>query len=147
MKILKTSLVVLLVLAVLMSISLPVFATVGGTADNGTSTSQTDGTPTDEEQKKPSALSSALSMGLPILLLIAFFYFGMYRPQKKQEKEAKEMRDSMRVGSKVTTHGGIIGRIVILRDDELLIESGNDRTRFLVAKWAVRSVENSETQE
>lgn len=87
------------------------------------------------------SLGSTISLVVMIPVMIAVFYFFLYRPQKKQEKETAEMRDSIELGDVVSTVGGIIGVVVRIKDDMLLIESGADRTRIQVQKWAVRNIE------
>ena len=86
-------------------------------------------------------LMSLLMMGGMIVVLGLVFYFFLYRPQKKQEKEATAMRDSVEIGDVISTVGGIIGVVVRVKGDMLLIETGADRTRLQVAKWAIRNVE------
>lgn len=86
-------------------------------------------------------LLSSLSMVFMIVVLVAVFYFFLYRPQKKQEKETAEMRNSIELGDVISTVGGIIGVVVRIKDDMLLIETGADRTRLQIQKWAVRGVE------
>lgn len=88
--------------------------------------------------------ASPVSMYGSIIMLVVFFafaYFFMIRPQKKQEKETKQMRDSIAVGDEITTIGGIIGKVCNVRDDTLTIETGSDRTKLKIARWAVRSIE------
>ena len=75
----------------------------------------------------------------PIGLMIAFFYFVLIRPNKKKEKAATEMRNQLEIGDEVATTGGIIGRVVSVRDDTILIESGADNTKLRVAKWAIQA--------
>lgn len=87
------------------------------------------------------SLGSTISMVVMIVVMIAVFYFFMYRPQKKQEKETANMRNSIEIGDVISTVGGIIGVVVRIKDDMLLIESGADRTRIQVQKWAVRNIE------
>lgn len=84
--------------------------------------------------------SSLMMIGM-ILVMVAVFYFFLYRPQKKQEKETQEMRNSIEIGDVISTVGGIIGVVVRIKDEMLLIESGADRTRIQIQKWAVRGVE------
>ena len=84
---------------------------------------------------------SLLGMFLPIVLLVVVFYFLMYRPQKKQEKEVASMRDNLSIGDEISTNGGLIGRVVKIKDDIITIETGSDKTRLKIFKWAVRSVE------
>lgn len=76
-----------------------------------------------------------------IVVLVVVFYFFLYRPQKKQERETTEMRDSIELGDVISTVGGIIGVVVRIKDEMLLIETGADRTRLQVMKWAVRGIE------
>ncbi|NMA48963.1 MAG: preprotein translocase subunit YajC [Tissierellia bacterium] len=76
---------------------------------------------------------------LPIGLL-AIFYFFAIRPQRKKEKEIKEMRGSLKVGDDVVTIGGIYGKIVVVKDDVLTIESGSAKTKLELTRWAVGSV-------
>lgn len=86
-------------------------------------------------------LGSMISMVVMIVVLVAVFYFFLYRPQKKQERETTEMRNSIELGDVISTVGGIIGVVVRIKDDMLLIETGADRTRLQVMRWAVRGVE------
>ena len=68
-----------------------------------------------------------------LVAMIALFYFFMYRPQKKQEKETNSMRDSLKVG--------IIGKIVSIKDETLLLETGRDKVRIRILRSAVRNVD------
>ena len=81
---------------------------------------------------------------LPILgigLMIVFFYFFMIRPQKKQEKKDAEMRNSLQVGDEVTTIGGIIGKVVSIKEETFVLETTKDRTRIRFLRGAIRSVD------
>ena len=77
--------------------------------------------------------------------MIAIFgfmiYFLLYRPQKKQEKAVNEMRNSLQVGDEISTTGGILGKVLQIKDDFIVIETGNDRTKLKMTKWAVRAIE------
>ena len=73
--------------------------------------------------------------------MIAIFYFIGIRPQKKQEKAANDMRNSLVVGDEITTIGGIVGKVVNIREENIVIETSSDRTKMKIARWAVRSVE------
>ncbi len=85
-------------------------------------------------------MASVMSF-LPLILLIPIFYFLMYRPQKKQEKETAQMRNSLMIGDEVVTIGGIMGKIVKVKDDYVVIETGSDRTKIKFRKTAIGSVE------
>ena len=68
-------------------------------------------------------------------------YFFMIRPQKKQEKETNDMRNNLKVGDEITTIGGIIGKIVSIKEETVMIETGHDRTKIRILKTAVRNVD------
>ena len=76
-----------------------------------------------------------------VVAFIAIFYFFMIRPQKKQEKEVNEMRNSLSVGDEITTIGGIIGKIVSIKEETLVLETSHDRTRIRILKTAVSHVD------
>ena len=83
---------------------------------------------------------SMLTMLLPLALLALVFYFFIYRPQKKQEKETANMRSSIELGDVIVTTGGIVGMVVKVKDDMILIETSGDRTKIQIQKWAVHSI-------
>lgn len=74
-------------------------------------------------------------------LILVFFYFFMIRPQKKQEKKDAEMRNSLAIGDEVTTIGGIIGKVVSIKDETFVLETTKDKTKIRFLKGAVRSVD------
>lgn len=77
-----------------------------------------------------------------ILLMVALFgimYFVMIRPQKKQQKKDQEMRNALQIGDEITTIGGIVGRVVTFKEDSLVIETGADRNKMKIARWAVQT--------
>ena len=77
---------------------------------------------------------------LMLVLTVVVFYFFAIRPQKKQEKETAAMRNSIEVGDEIITIGGIIRTVIIVKDDKMMIETGNDRTKLTILKSAVRTV-------
>ena len=76
-----------------------------------------------------------------IVGVIALMYFLMIRPQKKQEKEINDMRNNLQVGDEITTIGGIIGKIISIKEETIMIETGHDRTKIRLLKTAVRCVD------
>ena len=84
---------------------------------------------------------STLSMLLPMIILLVMMYFVLYRPQKKQQKKDNEMRNSIEIGDEVTTIGGIVGRVVAIKEDTIVLETGNDRVKILFRRSAIGSVE------
>ena len=78
---------------------------------------------------------------ISIALLFVFFYFFMIRPQKKQEKRDNEMRNALAVGDEVTTIGGIIGKVVSIKDETFVLETTKDKTKIRFLRGAIRSVD------
>jgi len=69
--------------------------------------------------------------------MVGVFYFMAIRPEKKRKKEAENLRNSMKVGDKITTIGGITGTVVSVKDEKFVIETGADQVRIEFAKWAL----------
>ena len=78
---------------------------------------------------------------LPMILIFVVFYFMLIRPQRKKDKEAKQMLENLKVGDRICTIGGIYGTIVRIKDQVLTIEVGEQKTQMMIARWAVRNVE------
>ena len=88
------------------------------------------------------AAGSTRSMLPTLLLMVALFavmYFLMIRPQRKKQKEDQEMRDSIQIGDEITTIGGIYGRVVTVKEDALVIETGSDKTKMKITRWAIQT--------
>ncbi|MBR7112842.1 MAG: preprotein translocase subunit YajC [Clostridia bacterium] len=81
-----------------------------------------------------------VTIGMIGVVLVVFYFFGV-RPQKKQEQAVAQMRDSLQVGDEITTIGGIIGKIVSIKEETMIIETGRDHTRIRLLKSAVRTVD------
>lgn len=85
---------------------------------------------------------ASLIMPIGMLVLLGLvFYFLMWRPQKKQQRETDEMRNSVERGDVITTIGGIVGLVIVVKDNDILLETSGDKTRIQIQKWAVRSIE------
>ena len=78
---------------------------------------------------------------LPMVLIIVFMIVLIYLPQKRQDKKDAAMRNSIEIGDKVTTIGGIVGRVVAIKDDTFVLETGADRVKIRFTKNAISSVE------
>ena len=79
-------------------------------------------------------------LGGTFFMLIGMFllmYFIMIRPENKRKKEAEQMRSNLKVGDEITTIGGITGKVVNIKDDSFVIESGADQVRIEFRKWAL----------
>lgn len=92
-------------------------------------------------QAQGSTVGSLLSLIIPLALCGVVFYFFLYKPQKKQENEATQMRNGLQVGDEITTTGGIIGKIVSIKDETMVIETTRDATRIRLLKSAVMRVD------
>ena len=84
---------------------------------------------------------SYLSLFFTLALMLVLLYFMIYRPQKKQEKRDAAMRAALEIGDQVTTIGGVIGRVVAIKDDTFVLETGADRVKIRFTKNAISSVE------
>lgn len=80
---------------------------------------------------------SMLTMLIPLGLMVVFFYFFLIRPEKKRNKEMQDMLNNIQVADEVVTNGGIIGRVVSVKEDTVLIETGSDRTKIRILKQAI----------
>ena len=72
-----------------------------------------------------------------MVALIAVFYFMLIRPENKRKKEAEQLRSSLKVGDEVTTIGGVVGKVVNVKDDKFVLETGADQVRIEFVKWAL----------
>ena len=84
---------------------------------------------------------SYISLFFTLALMLVLLYFMIYRPQKKQEKKDAAMRAALEIGDQVTTIGGVIGRVVAIKDDTFVLETGSDRVKIRFTKTAIASVE------
>jgi len=89
----------------------------------------------------------AMMLGIwAVVLVIAYFLF--IRPQRVKQKQEEELRNNIEIGDDVTTIGGIVGRIIAVRDDDetVVVETGSDKTRMRFKKWAISSVDTPSKQ-
>ncbi|HHU02872.1 MAG: preprotein translocase subunit YajC [Christensenellales bacterium] len=94
-----------------------------------------------EATGEPNSILALLTSMLPMLLIFVVFYFMLIRPQRKKDKKIKEMLDSIKVGDRICTIGGIYGTVSGIRDDTVNLIVGNENTPMVIARWAIRSVE------
>jgi preprotein translocase subunit YajC len=95
----------------------------------------------------PAPTSSGGGNTLLLVGYIVFFgalmYFLIFLPQKRREKKAKAMMESLTVGAEITTIGGVVGTIINIQDDDVTIETGILKTQLKFKKWAIRDVAGS----
>jgi len=82
-----------------------------------------------------------IGMLLPIVAMIAVFYLFIIRPERKKSKKVKEMLDSLKVGDRICTIGGIYGTIIGIKDETIELAVGREDAKMVVARWAIRNVE------
>ena len=80
---------------------------------------------------------------LMIVVMVVAMYFLMIRPQKKKQKEEQQMRDSIQIGDEITTIGGIMGRVVTVKEDSIVLETGADRVKMRFQRWAIQTNETA----
>ncbi len=83
--------------------------------------------------------SNPASMIILMVVMLVVMYFFMIRPQKKRQKEEQEMRAALEIGDEIITIGGIVGRVVTIREEDIVIETGADRTKMKIQRWAVNT--------
>ena len=85
-------------------------------------------------------MGNYLSLILPIALIVVVLFLST-RSQKKQEREVAAMRDNLKVGDEITTIGGIIGKIISIKEETVMIETGHDRMKIRILRSAVKTVD------
>ena len=81
----------------------------------------------------------SFQMIILMVLLFVGMYFLMIRPQKKQQKKEQEIRENTQVGDKITPIGGIVGKVVTVKEDSLIIETGADKNKMKITRWAIQT--------
>ncbi len=84
------------------------------------------------------------TMLIMMVALFAVMYFMVIRPENKKKKEQEALRSSLHRGDKITTIGGIMGKIVDIKDDKIVIETGEDQVRMELQKWSVMTNHTAE---
>ena len=81
----------------------------------------------------------SFSMIIMMVVFVVAMYFMMIRPQKKKQQEEQKLRDSVQIGDEITTIGGINGRVVTVTEDSIVLETGADRTKMKIMRWAIQT--------
>ncbi len=93
------------------------------------------------EATQVSSIAALATTFLPLILIFVVFWFMLIRPQRKKDKQVKEMLNNLKAGDRICTIGGIYGTITGLKDDTITLSVGKDNLSMVVARWAIRSVE------
>ena len=101
-----------------------------------------DAAATTEELSGAATVVSLIGSLLPMILIFVIFYFMLIRPQRKKDKQVKEMLNNLKKGDRICTIGGIYGTIMNIKDDTITLSVGKDNLSMIVARWAIRSVED-----
>lgn len=113
-----------------------------GEAATATTTTTTAATAADGTAAAAAGTGSLISTVLMMVAMIAIFYFLLIRPQRKKDKQVKDMLSALKVGDRICTIGGLYGTIAALKDDTVTLTMGSLQNTIVIARWAVRSVEN-----
>ena len=81
----------------------------------------------------------SMTMIIMIAVMFGLMYFTTIRPQKKQQKMEQEIRENTQIGDEITTIGGICGKVVAVKDDTVVIETGSDRVKIKFKKYAIQT--------
>ena len=81
-----------------------------------------------------------------LVLMFALLYFFMIRPENKRKKEAENLRNSLAMGDEITTIGGMTGIVCAVKENTIVFETGADRVRIEITKWAVSTKNGQSTQ-
>ena len=110
-------------------------------ADAAATTATTDAAAATETMGTGATIIYYAVQFVPMILIFVVFYFLLIRPQRKKDKEAKTMLDNLKVGDRICTIGGIYGTIKSIKDDTIELSVGREDTKMIVARWAIRNVE------
>lgn len=94
-----------------------------------------------------SAGGGMVTLIIPLVLMFGLMYLLIIRPENKKKKKAEEMRNALSLGDEITTIGGITGKIVQVTEDTITFETGEDRVRIQVKKWAISTTAKMEAEE
>ena len=112
-------------------------------ADAAATTATTDAAAATETMSTGATIIYYAVQFVPMILIFVVFYFLLIRPQRKKDKAVKNMLDSLKNGDRVCTIGGIYGTVDRLKDDTVTLLVGPEKTKLIMARWAIRSVENA----
>ena len=99
------------------------------------------GTAAEGAEGQVSSIAALATTFLPLILIFVVFWFMMIRPQRKKDKQVKEMLNNLKAGDRICTIGGIYGTITGIKDDTITLSVGKDNLSMVVARWAIRGVE------
>lgn len=110
-------------------------------------TTETQGTVEGEEEGEGQVKSGGgITTIILMVAMVAVFYLLLIRPQRKKDKAVKNMLNALKVGDRICTIGGIYGTITAIKEDTVTLAIGGDKAPVVIARWAIRSVEDKATE-
>ena len=99
------------------------------------------------ENAQANTWQMAITLGVWLVVIVVAYFLFIF-PQRKKQKQEEELRNNIEIGDDVTTIGGIVGRVIAVRDDDetIIVETGSDKTRMRFKKWAISSVDTPSKQ-
>ena len=116
------------------------FGMTGALADEAAGAAEAAAT---ETAAQVNSVVSLLFTFAPLLLIFVVFWFMMIRPQRKKDKAVKDMLAALKPGDRICTIGGIYGTIASIKDETITLYVGSQKMQMVVARWAIRSVEDA----
>lgn len=122
----------------------------GEGAGTGETTATTQTQAVDPNMQQQGGVAAMIVSFLPMILIIVLLYVMMIRPQRKREKETKAMINALQVGDKVVSIGGICGKISKIKDNYVILETGNvgtptEKSFIKMERDSIKSVEKKQT--
>lgn len=117
-----------------------IFGIATAAAEQAAQTAAATGTAANEAPAG-STFAALATTFLPLVLIFVVFWFMLIRPQRKKDKQVKEMLNNLKAGDRICTIGGIYGTITGIKDDTVTLSVGRDNLTMVVARWGIRSVE------
>lgn len=117
--------------------TLTVGLSVGAAVCTMAMTAFAEGEATSTDGTTGTAWTELLVSLIPFVIAIFLMYLILFRPQKKREQEAQKMRDNVRIGDEICTAGGLIGIVIRVAEDTVVMETGGERSKIRVKKWAI----------
>lgn len=112
-------------------------------ADAAATTATTDAAAATETMGTGATIIYYAVQFVPMILIFVVFYFLLIRPQRKKDKAVKDMLAALKPGDRICTIGGIYGTIASIKDDTITLYVGAQKFQMVVARWAIRSVEDA----
>ena len=131
----KLSRIAAFVMCLLLTLSVAAFALAETTGDAAAAAGAAN--------PEVSPVAALLSTFVPMVLIVVVFWLFLIRPQRKKDKKIKEMLAALKVGDHVCTIGGIYGTITAMKDDTVTLAMGGQQNPVVIARWAIRSVEDA----